>query len=245
MIDICDPVNGTASNTSIDDNSISITVAAGGCDNDDEDTIDVSGVLLGIADSGLDEVSASISADGDIRLGSGANEVTVISNVVDELENAVAGRLLTVVRHTGVATADHKADEDGENRFHLLIPEPEVDSFDGAQITLDFSGIPAGAEVTLDAWVTASTNVGPGKPGADLDTIATHMLTNPDREANVDPIYEALATNVDSDQIGFSTGRDTDNTLKAPSMLATVDAEDNSATVVMFLHLPVVEERRR
>ncbi len=39
--------------------------------------------------------------------------------------------------------------------------------------------------------------------------------------------------NVERDQVGFSTGRNTDNTLKAPSKL--VAPEDNSATVVMIL----------
>jgi hypothetical protein len=229
VIDICG-ADGGATNTSIDDNAISMTVEAGGCTG--TETIDVSGVLLGIADSGLDEVTASISADGDIRLGSGANEVTVISNVVDELENTVVGRLLTVVRHTGDPDAEHMADEDGVSRFHLLIPEAEVDSFDGAEIDLDFSGIPVGAEVTLDAWVTASSNIGRGKPGADLDVISTHTVV-PDTS---DPVEYTDTEDVDSDQIGFSTGRNTDNTLKAPSMLTTVDAEDNSATIVMFLH---------
>ena len=48
--------------------------------------------------------------------------------------------------------------------------------------------------------------------------------------------------NVMSDQIGFSTGRNVDGTLKAPSELADVDSEDDTATVLMFLHPEGVED---
>ena len=171
VIDICD-TDGSDANTSVEDNEITITVPPNVCTTVNQDNIDVSGVLLGVADSGLTEVTASISATGDIRLGSGANQVTVISNVVDELTNdgVKVGKLLTVIRHTGVP-------EDGAGaQFHLSIAENAVDSFDNAELTLDFSGIPADVTLTLDAWVAPSSMIGtgPGKGRPFVRPIATH-----------------------------------------------------------------------
>ena len=236
VVYICDDNTvATSTEASADDNAITITVPANACTG--TENIDVSGVLLGIADSGLTEVTASISATGDIRLGSGANQVTVISNTVDELTDGgvSVGQKLTVVRHTGEAVPTHKADEDGENRFHLLIAENAVDSFDDAQLILDFDGLPAGATVTLDAWVTASSNIGRGKPGPTVATIATHGPPIPVQWTWSKP-NSSTSPNVRSDQIGFFDGRNTDGTLKAPTPYPELDAEDDTASVLFFLH---------
>ncbi len=140
-------------------------------------------------------------------------------------------RKLTVVRHTGDPNPGHKADEDGEFRFHLAVAEPEVDSFDDAQLKLDFSGIPTGATITLDAWVTASSNIGPGKRGPYTRSRATHG-DNPDT-MDVETTFDI--TDIGNDQIGFSTGRNTASTLKAPSATAKVTPTSNSATVLPYL----------
>ena len=65
-----------------------VTIALGGaeCSCEDPAILDVSGVLLAIANSGLTgNVEASISVDNDFRLASGGNRVTIINAVVDEL----------------------------------------------------------------------------------------------------------------------------------------------------------------
>ena len=87
---------------------------------------------MGIAGSGLTSVSASISADGDIRLGGNANDVPVIRQVVDELEDdGVTAAKLTVVRHTGAPDGDSAY-------FKLLIEEANQDSFEDTVLELDF-----------------------------------------------------------------------------------------------------------
>ena len=61
----------------------------------------MSGVRLAIAGQGLTGVAANITSSGDVRLGSGANEVTVINSIVDELvDGGVTAGAVTLIRHT-------------------------------------------------------------------------------------------------------------------------------------------------
>ena len=141
------------SGVSISGNTLDIVVpaTAGECDAG----INVDNVRLAIAGSGVEQVSASIAADGDLRLGSGANEVPVVSAVVDELTNGGVtvpgpgkdGTKLTLIRHTGIAMGGAAA------QFHLVITENSKSAFDGARLNLEFDGIPAAATLTLDAWI--------------------------------------------------------------------------------------------
>ena len=82
-------------------------------------SIDIDGVLLALAGSGLSEVSASISVSGDFRLE--RSQVTVINTVVDELDDEDVTTVfevgdkdvdhkLTLLRHTG-EVAGGKADK--------------------------------------------------------------------------------------------------------------------------------------
>ena len=127
----------------------------GACANGDE--IDVSGVLLALAGTGLAEVPASISISGDFRLE--RSRVTVINTVVDELNDEDVTTVfevgdkdvdhkLTLLRHTGEVAAGKSA------KFVLKITENTVDSFDGAELVVHFSGIPEGFSIALDAWVS-------------------------------------------------------------------------------------------
>ncbi len=81
-VQIC-ATEGDSTNTNLVGSTLTITVAAGQCDAGS--AINIDGVLLGIADSGLTTVNASISSSGDIRLGSGANDIPIVRNVVEEI----------------------------------------------------------------------------------------------------------------------------------------------------------------
>ncbi len=152
VIDIC-TVDGDADNTTISGSTITIQVDT--CNADQ--SIDVSGVRLAIAGQGLTSVAANITSSGDVRLGSGANEVTVVNSIVDELvDGGVTSDTVTLIRHTA-APSDNVY-------FKLLIEENAVDSFEGAVLNLDFSGLGAGMSVTIDAWVTTKEDLDDLKP---------------------------------------------------------------------------------
>ncbi len=208
VVDICG-ATGSDANTTISGNGIVLTV-----DGDTDtcvagESIDVSGVLLAIAGQGLSDVSANILSSGNVRLGAGANEVTVINSVVDELtDNGVTSDALTVIRHTGDSEGDVE-------HFSLLIEENAVDSFDGAVLGLDFSGIGLGMSVTLDAWATTKE---------DLDDFeATEFVLD-------DGPDDDIITVAANQQLAFDGGADAGDTLTA-----TVTAQDSEARVLMNL----------
>ena len=123
-------------------------------------SINVGGVRLSLAGSGLSSVAATVTTTGKIRLLGGANTVTVMNSVVDELTDEgidVADKGLTLVRHTG--KLDGRFQSPLANKFKLLIMENTVRSFDDAQINLEFSGIPDDVEVTIDAWVAKASDL--------------------------------------------------------------------------------------
>ncbi len=150
--------------------------------------IDVSGVRVAIAGQGLSDVQANITSSGGVQLAAGANEVTVINSIVDELVDSgvTAGEKITLIRHTA-APSD-------EAYFKLLIEENAVDSFgDMAELNLDFSGIGSGMSVTIDAWVAAKE---------DLDDLEpTSLILNDcgaatdDATTMVDETRDCVATN--------------------------------------------------
>ena len=109
-------------------------------------SINIEGVRLSLVGSGRDNITASVTGTGDVRLLGGANTLTVINSVVDELDDdgVDVATKLTLIRHTGDPAKT-------VTKFKLLIEENTVRSFDGTQINLEFSGIPAGVEVTIDA----------------------------------------------------------------------------------------------
>ncbi len=120
----------------------------------DRASINIEGVRLSLVGSGRDSITASVSGTGDIRLLGGANTVTVMNSIVDELDDdgVDVATTLTLIRHTG--------DPEKATKFKLLIEENTVRSFDGAQINLEFSGIPDGVEVTIDAWAATAEDLG-------------------------------------------------------------------------------------
>ena len=103
------------------------------------EAINVEGVRLSLVGSGRDNITATVTSTGDIRLLGGANTVTVINSIVDELDDdgVDVATKLTLIRHTGGPRP-----EKARTKFKLLIEENTVRSFDGAQINLEFSGIP-------------------------------------------------------------------------------------------------------
>ena len=113
------------------------------------DVIDVSGVRLSLVGSGLTGgVTAAVSATGDVRLLGGSNRLAVINQLVDPLsdEDVDDDTVAELIRHTGSPTGM-------SNAFKLVITEPTVDAFAGANLNFELSGIPDGASVTVDAWV--------------------------------------------------------------------------------------------
>ena len=213
---ICGEVGtgGDDGNTSVSGTTITVTVADNDCTVNE--AIDVSGVRLGIAGSGLTEVSASISASGDIRLGGGANDVPVIRQIVDELaDDGVTAEKLTVIRHTGAAAPPAKNGE----YFKLLIEENAVDSFADTVLELDFDGIEPGMTVTLDAWVSTKADL------KDLEPTA-FVLVAEDNDVDGD---ETEDNNLENDQLAFEGGDDSD------SLAMTVTAENSSVGVLMGL----------
>ena len=114
--------------------------------------IEVKDVLLSLVGSGAESITATITNTGDVRLVS--NETQVIRSVVDPLsDDEVSVSPITVIRHDG-SIDDNKTDD----YFHLVITEAHLDSFTGARLELEFSGIPDGVTVTLDSWLTDKAN---------------------------------------------------------------------------------------
>ena len=192
-------------------------------------TIDISGVRLAIAGSGLDSaVEASISVDGDFRLESGGNRSTVINAVVDELTDRgvsngrnVSG-VMVLARHDGSRIlGGHMAEDmDDEDRFVLTITENTVDAFNDTELELSFSGIPVGATITLDAWL--SPNAGPAARGRPrlLPVRPEDSAATDDDESNTLTIPSDLIP-VENADAGISD--------------ATVTAADNNAIISMTL----------
>ena len=130
----------------------------------------MTGVRLGIAGSGLSAVDASISVSGDFRI-SGPSRVTVVSSVVDELDDDGVTTVfdvgdkddvdhkITLLRHTGETAAKN------DGPFAFTITESTVDSFMDAELVLNFSGVPAGAEIVLDAWLSGEKALRPPPTG--------------------------------------------------------------------------------
>ena len=139
---------GTDDTAVASDNTITITVPANACTSTDA-SIDVSGVLLSLVGSGQESIVATVTSTGGVRLPSGSNMVSVINAIVDELtdDGVDVPNMLVLTRHTG------DEEPEGDTQFHLVIEENTVDSFAGAEIDLEFSGIPDGVTLTLDAWV--------------------------------------------------------------------------------------------
>ena len=203
----------TATSAVVTKNTITLTIEADdGCDMD-TDVFDVSGVRLSLAGSGQTGIVATVTSTGGVRLPSGSNQVSVINSLVDELvDSGVTAKPLTLIRHTG-------SPEDGE-LFKLFITENAVDSFEGAALDLDFSGIGTGMTVTLDAWVTTKDALGDLEP--------TKFVL----KANVGDGEESAGNVLMNDQLAFEGGTGTGSN---DTLTADITAENNSARVLMGL----------
>ena len=128
-----DPENHAS--VSKDGSVLTINIATCG----DDGVIEVRGVLLSLVGSGADSITATVTNTGDVRLLS--NETQVIRSVVDPLsDDEVSVSPITVIRHSG-SIAENKTDD----YFNLVIAEAHLDSFTGARLELEFSGIPGGS----------------------------------------------------------------------------------------------------
>ena len=212
VVRICQE-DGSADNTAVDGNVLTLTIA------DDQDcsvtsSINVGGVRLSLVGSGLNSVAATVTTTGKLRLLGGANTVTVINSVVDELtdEGIDVAKGLTLVRHTGVLDDDSKSKAPA-NKFKLLIMENTVRAFDNAQINLDFSGIPDDVEVTIDAWVAKASDL--EEDDFVVDQTLTELVVVPD------------GTNVPADRMNAQLSIN-----KVGALLAVITGEDNKASVL-------------
>jgi hypothetical protein len=211
-VDICGQAdNDVPDNVEIEGNTITLTVIdSNGCGAND--SINVEGVRLSLVGSGLDNITASVTATGDVRLLGGANTVTVMNSIVDELtdDGIDVGKKLTLIRHTGVLDADSKSD-DPANKFKLLIMENTVRAFDDAQINLAFSGIPDDVEVTIDAWVAKASDL-------EEDDFVVDQTLN-----QVVPVPDGETEDFENDQLSIN---------KAGTLLAVITSEDDKASVL-------------
>jgi hypothetical protein len=212
-VEICGEPREVADSADVDveGNTITVTVA------DDTDctaneSINVEGVRLSLVGSGLDNITASVTATGDVRLLGGANTVVVMNSIVDELtdDGIDVGKKLTLIRHTGVLDADSKSD-DPANKFKLLIMENTVRAFDDAQINLAFSGIPDDVEVTIDAWVAKASDL-------EEDDFVVDQTLN-----QVVPVPDGETEDFENDQLSIN---------KAGTLLAVITSEDDKASVL-------------
>ena len=145
-------VGGNRASVSEDGSVLTIHVMK--CQGDNAQ-ISVENVRLSLVGSGADSITASVTNSGDVRLLN--NEAFVIRSVVDPLgDDAVkVAKKLTLIRHTGKHPTDDKAPT---GKFMFVVEEAHVDSFKGADLRLEFEGIPDGFDVTLDGWLTTKAN---------------------------------------------------------------------------------------
>ena len=205
-VDICGTLTAAADAlTDVDDNTVTITVAANHCTGP-ENAIDVSGVLLSLVGSGQESIVATVTSTGGVRLPSGSNMVSVINAIVDELtdDGVDVPNVLVLTRHTGDEAPE------GDDLFHLVIEENTVDSFAGAEIDLEFSGIPDGVTLTLDAWVAT-------KDTYDDEDVDLMVSLADDDDVGDGPDQDLL-----SDQVAIGDEDDMED---------TVTAEGNETTV--------------
>ena len=171
-------LDGTTDDDTVNRASVSkdgsvLTISIESCAPDQ--VIEVRGVLLSLVGSGQDSITATVTNTGDVRLLS--NETQVIRSVVDPLsDDEVSVSPITVIRHSG-SIADNKTDD----YFNLVIAEAHLDSFTGARLELEFSGIPEGVEVKLDSWLTGKANF----DKKSTDTTRTPP-TAPENETSLD-----------------------------------------------------------
>ena len=144
-----DETTGNRASVSEDGSMLTITVET--CTKPDA-TIEVGGVLLSLVGSGQDSITAAVTNTGEVRLLN--NETQVIRSVVNPLsDDEVSVSAITVIRHDGSIDTNTTSDF-----FHLVITEAHLDSFEGARLELEFSGIPEGVKVKLDSWLTDKAN---------------------------------------------------------------------------------------
>ena len=208
VVRICDE-DGSATNTAVDGSTLTLTLE----DNlncGEGSSISVGGVRLSLVGSGLNSVAATVTTTGKVRLLGGANTVTIMHSVVDELndDGIDVAKGLTLVRHTGELDAGSKT-KDPANQFKLLIMENTVRSFDGAQINLDFSGIPDDVEVTIDAWVAKASDL-------KKDDFVVDQTLNQDADAGD-------ASDLVNAQLSIN---------KTGTLAAVITSEDNKASVL-------------
>ena len=203
--------DGSATNTNVDGSTLTLTLPDdGNCGAmGDTSSISVNGVRLSLAGEGFSSVAATVTTTGKFRLLGGAQTLTIIHSIVDELTDDgidVADKV-TLVRHTGKIDPD---DEDAPSDFKLLIMENTVRSFDNAQINLDFSGIPDDVEIKIDAWVAKAS---------DLEK----------KDFVVDQALNQAGDAVDDD-IDLMNAQLSIN--KAGTLAAIITSEDNEASVL-------------
>ena len=169
--------------------------------------INVEGVRLSLVGSGFDSIDASVTATGDVRLLGGANTVTVMNSIVDELtdDGVDVDTTLTLIRHTG--------DPDDAAKFKLFITENTVRSFEDAQINLEFFGIPDDVEVTIDAWAATAENL-------ETEGYVVDQTTNFNPSTTTDPVETADTMNA---QLAINS---------AGNLVAVITGEDNKASVL-------------
>ena len=209
------------SRASVSKDGSMLTINVASCSG--EEAIEIRGVLLSLVGSGADSITASVTNTGDVRLLN--NETQVIRSVVDPLsDDEVSVSAITVIRHDG-SIADNKT----EDFFHLVIEEAHLDSFTGAMIELEFSGIPDGVKVNLDSWLTDKANY--DKKSTDT------TRTAPTAPQNETPIAPASVDSEDNEVTItlIGTAREADQTVMPPitTLVATMLSSDAVDVIIV------------
>ena len=198
-------------NTEIDGNTITVTVADdNGCAG--TDSINVEGVRLSLVGSGRDNITASVTGTGDVRLLGGANTVTVMNSIVDELDDdgVDVDTTLTLIRHTGDP-------EDSRRHEVQVVDQGEHGAF--LRWRADQSGVlrnSRGVEVTIDAWAATAEDL------EEEDFVVDQTLTS--------PLTVTLEDGPDGTTADLMNAQLSIN--KVGTLLAVITAEDNKASVL-------------
>ena len=207
----------TANRASVSKDGSVLTISIESCATGDSVVIEVQGVLLSLVGSGAEAITATVTNTGDVRLLN--NETQVIRSVVNPLsDDEVSVSPITVIRHDGSIEKNKTSDF-----FNLVITEAHLDSFEGARLELEFSGIPEGVKVNLDSWLTDEANYDKKEDdrtialtagqnetsilpstvdSEDDEVVVTLMGTGREADTTVDPeITELIATELLSDAV--------------------------------------------
>ena len=225
----------------VSSNGKTLTVHVDECGADQ--SIQVKGVLLSLVGSGATSITASISNTGDVYLLN--DEALVIRTVVNPLtdDTVKVSKKLILIRHTG---DPGKTDKAPLGKFVLVIEEAHDDSFEGAELELEFEGIPEDVTITLDGWLTTKKNYEKDMPDpAVLASQNAIMGISPttvdadDDEATVTLVGTAVDLNVEPNPDNLTTTMLEDDEVDVIIIRGSINGTDDEDLLPIDLDIQV------